>query len=79
MKTTPPIIDKEQLLAILKKAADEADSHTKWAEDHGMSKAYLSDVLAMNRGPGKKILDALGYVEERLYRKISYKGKSGGK
>jgi hypothetical protein len=41
----------------------------QWAEDIGISTAYLSDFLNGNRGAGPAILKALGYEATPYYRK----------
>lgn len=44
-------------------------SQTAWAKKHGVSAAYVSDVLAGRREPGKLILDALGLERVTSYRR----------
>lgn len=38
-----------------------------WAKSHGVSPAYVSDVIAGRREPGKKILKALGLEKVVTY------------
>ena len=39
------------------------------AAEFGVSEAYLSDVLAEKRNPGKSILKALGLTQRTVYEK----------
>jgi len=48
-------------------------SQRQWAEDHGIAKSYVWDVLAGKSPPGPKILDALGI--EKLETEYRWKGK----
>lgn len=38
-----------------------------WAEKHGLSPQYVSDVIAERRLPGKTILKAAGFEKAELY------------
>lgn len=38
-----------------------------WAQKHGLSPQYVSDVIAERRLPGKSILAAAGFVKAELY------------
>ena len=49
-------------------ACREAGSQKAWAAAHGVSGAYLCDVLKGNREPGESILAALGLVRVVGYR-----------
>lgn len=53
----------------LRKACDKAGTQKAWAEKHGISCSYVTDVLAGRRWPGKAILDALGYERAGYRRK----------
>lgn len=44
----------------MRAACKDAGGQAAWAERHGMSAAYVSDVLNSRREPGPKILGALG-------------------
>lgn len=44
-------------------------SQADWSRKHGVSAAYVSDVLAGRRDPGKMILDALGLERVVTYRR----------
>lgn len=45
------------------------NSQVAWAKAHGVSPAYVSDVLAGRREPGKLVLDALGLERVVTYRR----------
>ncbi len=46
--------------ACLRNACAEAGGQSEWAARHGVSPAYVSDVLCARRDPGPKILTPLG-------------------
>jgi DNA-binding transcriptional regulator YdaS (Cro superfamily) len=52
-------------VAILKQAAP---NQAAWARSHGISPAYVSDVINGRREPGPAILDALGIERVVTYR-----------
>lgn len=62
-------INRIAILKILKKACYDSGSQKAWAEKHNISTAYVCDVLKGHRDIGEKILDALGYIEEKTYTK----------
>jgi hypothetical protein len=47
----------------LSKACKEAGTQQAWAEQHGFSPSFVSDVLTKKRAVTKDIADALGYVK----------------
>lgn len=55
----------------IRRACAAAGSQKQWAEQHGLSQAYVSDVLNARTDPGPAILKAIGlrkvvrYVEAR--------------
>lgn len=57
-------------------ALKQATGHSQaaWAKKHGLSPAYVSDVINGRRDPGKAILEALG-----LERVVTYRVKGGEK
>jgi hypothetical protein len=57
-------MNENTLVERLRKRCDE-ETQRAVAQQLGVSQAYLSDVLAGRRKPGKKILDGLG-VERRI-------------
>lgn len=68
-------MDKQELIAYIKSIIDSKYSGLQvgFAQDHGLSAAYVNDVLRGRREPGKKILDAVGV--ERI---TTYKLKNDG-
>ena len=66
-----PLLDGVEVFKRLRAACKAAGGQGAWAERHGMSAAYISDVLNGRRDPGESILRALGlrrvvnYVEVR--------------
>lgn len=44
------------------------DGQAAWARAHGISPAYVNDVLHGRRDPGPKILDAIGFEKMITYR-----------
>lgn len=54
--------------AALAHACRNAGGQAAWARQHGISRAYVSQVLAATRPPSQRILDALGLVRDTSYR-----------
>ncbi|MBR0651359.1 helix-turn-helix domain-containing protein [Roseomonas terrae] len=52
----------------LRAACREAGSQQAWAEKHGMSPQYVSDVLNAKRPIPDSILSALGLIRVTVYR-----------
>jgi hypothetical protein len=50
---------RAQVLTALRDAIGNTPQST-WARAHGISAAYVNDVLAGRRAPGRKVLAALG-------------------
>ena len=67
-----PGLDLVDVTARLQAACRDAGGQKAWAERHGLSPQYVSDVLNARREPGDGILSALGlcrvvrYVEKRI-------------
>lgn len=63
---------KRQVLDRLKAQTDEAGGIRAWSRAHGFSASFISDVLAGNVAPSKRVLLMLGYeaVKEVRYRRI---------
>ena len=59
-----------EVVAMLKRACTAAGTARAWAKAHGISEAYVSDVLNSRRDPGEAICRALGLVAEQTYRKV---------
>ena len=52
-----------------KAIAKAGGTQTAFAKQHGISLAYVNDVLQGRRKPGQKILDALGLEVELVARR----------
>lgn len=50
----------DDVLLLLREACAAAGGQTRWARQHGLSHAYVGDVIHSRRGPGDSILRALG-------------------
>lgn len=61
-------LDSLEVHRRLAAACKKAGSQKAWAEAHGLSAAYVCDVLSARREPGQSILDALGLVRIVRYR-----------
>ena len=59
-----------EVRSMLKRACTAAGTARAWAKAHGVSEAYVSDVLNSRRDPGEAICKALGLVSEQTYRKV---------
>jgi len=64
-------MDKERISELLAAECIKAGSQIAWAKAHGVSGAYVSDVLAGRRDPGEAVLKALGLERVVIYRKAS--------
>jgi hypothetical protein len=60
-------INEDDVRAKLLRACEQAGSQKSWAEKNGVSAVYVCDVLQGRRGPGGKILAALGCRRVVLY------------
>lgn len=63
MKTIDP-------LAELRRAVAAAGTNRQWALAHGLSRAYVGEVLNGKKEPGPVILEALGLEKVVIYRRI---------
>lgn len=63
-------MNKEELIAHIQSVIDSryAGLQSAFAQDNGLSAAYVNDVLRSRREPGKKILDAVGAERVTIYR-----------
>ena len=59
----------DQVRALLRRECDKAGNQAAWAKAHGVSPAYVSDVLVGRREPGDAILRALGLERVVTYRR----------
>ena len=55
-------LSADDVRAMLENECREVGGQTAWAELHDVSPAYVCDVLAKRREPGKAILAGLGLV-----------------
>jgi len=60
----------QQVVALLRRECKKAGSQAAWAQAHGVTGAYVSDVLQGRRGPGAGILAPLGLEKVETYRRI---------
>jgi hypothetical protein len=72
-------LDSIEVCRRLSAACKAAGSQKAWAEKHGVSPAYVSDVINALRPPGQSILDALGLVRVVRYRAKSATAPKGKK
>lgn len=63
-------MDLEQLIIFIEKtiATHYGGSQKEFAKAHGISAAYVNDILNRRKEPGKKILDAVGVEKVVTYR-----------
>jgi len=61
-------LDSLEVCRRLGAACKAAGSQRAFAEKHGLSAAYVCDVLNARREPGESILNALGLVRVVRYR-----------
>ena len=60
------------LYADLRRACEAAGGQQAWARAHGISPAYVCDVLNARRAPGTKILRALGWIRLVTYQRSNH-------
>lgn len=61
------LFDQYGIREILKSRAKKEGSERKLAESLRVSYSYMNDLIRGKRRPGKKILDAIGFREVRVY------------
>lgn len=62
-------LDRDELIARIKRDAERAGSQKALAAKIGVSQPFLSDVIRGARLPGHQILEFYGFKEERVYVK----------
>jgi DNA-binding transcriptional regulator YdaS (Cro superfamily) len=67
-------VKQDELIERLRAAIVEAGSQSAFAELHGLSTAYVNDVLNRRREPGPAILEALG-----IEKVVTYEEKRGAR
>lgn len=63
------MLTQKELLKELHKAVKEAGTQKQWAEQNGISAAYLNDILKGKRAISEKMAKKLGYVPVMAFRK----------
>ena len=63
-----PWLGIEEVRQRLQKQVNAAGGQTAWAKRHGVSLAYVNDVLNSRRLPGDKITQAMGLEGALLWR-----------
>lgn len=63
-----PWLDMEGVRNRLQKQVNASGGQTVWAKQHGISVAYVNDVLKNRRRPGDKITAAMGLEKALLWR-----------
>ena len=53
--------------ARLGRLCNKMGGQSSFAKAHGISTAYVNDILQGRRDPGKKILDAIGFEKRVIY------------
>lgn len=66
----PDLMDALDVLRCLRVACRDAGGQQAWASRHGLSPAYVSDVLHARRDPGPLILTALGLQRIVRYQRV---------
>jgi DNA-binding transcriptional regulator YdaS (Cro superfamily) len=64
---TDALLDSVGVFKQLRAACKAAGGQQAWAERHGLSASYVSDVLNGRRDPGESILRALGLAKVVRY------------
>jgi len=62
-------VNDDDVRALLREEIEKAGSLRKWAMAHGISPAWVSQMMNHHRPPGPKIMKALGIEAQRLYRR----------
>ena len=71
----PELVNAWELRQMLREAVKALGSQSQWAEQHGVSKQYLSHVLHGRTVPSPKICEALGYQRVVMFER---KDRPGG-
>lgn len=67
-----PWLGWDKVIKRLQKSVNVAGGQSTWAAKHGISAAYVNDVLHSRRLPGDKITRALGLEKALLWRTPSH-------
>jgi DNA-binding transcriptional regulator YdaS (Cro superfamily) len=60
---------RDDVVAMLRRECRKAGSQAAWAQAHGLSAVYVSDVCSGRRAPAAAILTALGLERVVTYRR----------
>lgn len=60
----------ETVRAMLKDACDIPGGQSAWADDHGINRSFVANVIAGRREPSEKICEALGLRRVVVYRTL---------
>jgi hypothetical protein len=63
----PKYLSVEDVRKKLKSDVAKAGNAATWAADNDFSKAFVSYVLNGQRKPSKRLLEILGFKEEKVY------------
>lgn len=61
---------KDQALAVVQREIEKAGNQKAFAEKHGISQAFLSDMLKGKRALSPKVLGPVGLEMVEVYRKV---------
>lgn len=61
------MLSMQNLRDMLAEACHNCGGQSMWAEKHGLSAQYVSDVIRGRRDPGKAIADAFGLEPRTMY------------
>ena len=62
--TEDTVTSEREAVDRLREAVEAEGTAKAWADSCGLSRQYVSDVLARRRAPGPRLLSALGLVRE---------------
>lgn len=62
--------NSEQVISALKEACKAEGSQKAWANKHGLSSSFVTDVLQGRRGLTDRVLTALGLRKEEIYKSV---------
>ena len=65
----------DELLEMLSAECEAVGGQRAWAEQHGVSKSHVSDVLSRKRDPADLICKALGVRRVLYFEKLKNAGK----
>ena len=70
---TDELLRDSDMVKLLRAACAAAGSQRAWADSHGFSTSYISDVLRGHRDFTEALANALGYVRKSAYFPMSQK------